>query len=111
MKNEKELIKLLEDNIEKAFPDLIKRYEKALLNFAYRMTGDMQGAQDIVQEVFFKFYIKFFEMLPIEYLTALLYRMTSNLSKNFVRDRSRKKEIALTVDSPTCSTRSPHRAG
>ena len=99
MSGEKEILKALQEDLNGAFADLIKFYENSLLNFAYRLTGDLQGAQDIVQEVFLKFYVKFDDLLPIEYLTALLYRMTSNLAKNYIRDRARKREVALAVDS------------
>jgi RNA polymerase sigma-70 factor (ECF subfamily) len=82
---------------------LIERFEKSLLSYAYRLTGDQQGAQDIVQVVFLKFYQKFWDMQPIEHLSALLYKMTGNLSKNFIRDKSRKKEISLNLDSSSTS--------
>ncbi len=103
MNNEKELIDLLKKDLVTSFPLLIERFEKSLMSYSYRLTGDLQGAQDIVQVVFFKFYQKFWNMQPIEHLSALLYKMTGNLSKNYIRDKSRKKEISLNLESSSTS--------
>ena len=101
MNSEKEILESLKNDLLNSFPILIERFENALLYYSYRLTGDLQGAQDIVQDVFLKFYQKFWELQPIGYLSALLYRMTGNLSKNYIRNKSRKKEIALTSGSST----------
>lgn len=38
----------------KAFEVLLKRHEKAVFNFCFRMVGDREGAHDATQEVFLK---------------------------------------------------------
>ena len=103
MNNEKDLLEALRNDLFNSFPLLIERFEQPLLSYAYKLTGDMQGAQDIVQVVFLKFYQKFWDMQPIGHMSALLYKMTGNLSKNYIRDKSRKKEISLNLESSSTS--------
>jgi hypothetical protein len=37
---------------ERAFQELVERYQTRLLNFIYRTIGDREKAEDLVQEVF-----------------------------------------------------------
>src|SRR5512134_3780392 len=41
---------------ERAFQELVDRYQTRLLNFIYRTIGDRERAEDLVQEVFIRVY-------------------------------------------------------
>ena len=41
---------------ERAFQELVERYQTRLLNFIYRTIGDREKAEDLVQEVFIRVY-------------------------------------------------------
>ena len=41
---------------ERAFEELVDRYQGRLLNFVYRTIGDRDRAEDLVQEVFIRVY-------------------------------------------------------
>src|SRR5436190_93747 len=41
---------------ERAFSELVERYQTRLLNFIYRTIGDREKAEDLVQEVFIRVY-------------------------------------------------------
>src|SRR5687768_12489703 len=41
---------------ERAFQELVERYQTRLLNFIYRTVGDRERAEDLVQEVFIRVY-------------------------------------------------------
>ena len=41
---------------ERAFQELVERYQGRLLNFVYRTVGDRERAEDLVQEVFVRVY-------------------------------------------------------
>src|SRR5215469_14999661 len=41
---------------ERAFEELVERYQVRLLNFVYRTIGDRERAEDLVQEVFIRVY-------------------------------------------------------
>ena len=44
------------DGEERAFAELVERYQTRLLNFIYRTIGDREKAEDLVQEVFIRVY-------------------------------------------------------
>jgi RNA polymerase sigma-70 factor (ECF subfamily) len=41
---------------QRAFGELVRRYDTRLLNFVYRTIGDRERAQDLVQETFVRVY-------------------------------------------------------
>src|SRR5438105_1014060 len=41
---------------ERAFKELVERYQTRLLNFIFRTIGDREKAEDLVQEVFIRVY-------------------------------------------------------
>jgi len=41
---------------ERAFQEIVERYQTRLLNFVYRTIGDREKAEDLVQEVFIRVY-------------------------------------------------------
>src|SRR5882672_5953619 len=80
-----------------AFEDLVKRYERAIVNFIYRMIGDYDQALDLAQEVFFKVYRSLGRFDPTYRFSTWLYRIASNRSI----DHLRKKNPALfSLDDP-----------
>ena len=51
-----EVVQASLDGDERAFGELVKRYDSRLLNFVYRTVGDRERAQDLVQETFVRVY-------------------------------------------------------
>ena len=47
-----ELIRAINAGRQELFQELVKRYEQSLYNFAYRMCGNVQDTEDVVQETF-----------------------------------------------------------
>lgn len=47
-----ELVQAINSGQHERFHELVKRYEQSLYNFGYRMCGDVQDTEDIVQETF-----------------------------------------------------------
>lgn len=89
---------------ESAFASLVREYQAMLLNYAYRLVGDRQLAEDLVQEVFIALYLELERLMPIRHLPALLLRMTTNRCLNAQRSRNRRKEVPLTTTLPGGST-------
>ncbi|MGI8858464.1 MAG: sigma-70 family RNA polymerase sigma factor [Thermomicrobiales bacterium] len=54
--NELQLIERAVAGDERAFADLVTRYQTAVYNLAYRMLGDAGEAEDAAQEVFLRIY-------------------------------------------------------
>ena len=73
----------------RAFEVLVDRYQVRLLNFVYRMIGDRERAEDLVQEAFLRVYRHLDRFDPARKFSTWLYTIASNLAKNELRNRSR----------------------
>ena len=74
---------------ERAFTELVERYQTRLLNFIYRTIGDRDRAEDLVQEVFIRVYRHLHRFDRSKKFSTWVYTIASNLSKNELRNRSR----------------------
>ena len=74
---------------ERAFEELVDRYQARLLNFVYRTVGDRERAEDLVQEVFIRVYRHLHRFDRSKKFSTWVYTIASNLAKNELRNRSR----------------------
>lgn len=74
---------------ERAFSELVERYQTRLLNFVYRTIGDRERAEDLVQEVFIRVYRHLHRFDRSKKFSTWAYTIASNLAKNELRNRSR----------------------
>src|SRR5438105_1043357 len=74
---------------ERAFSELVERYQTRLLNFVYRTIGDRERAEDLVQEVFIRVYRHLHRFDRSKKFSTWVYTIASNLAKNELRNRSR----------------------
>src|SRR2546430_15314929 len=74
---------------ERAFTELVERYQTRLLNFIYRTIGDRDRAEDLVQEVFIRVHRHLHRFDRSKKFSTWAYTIASNLAKNELRNRSR----------------------
>jgi RNA polymerase sigma-70 factor, ECF subfamily len=74
---------------ERAFSELVERYQTRLLNFIYRTIGDRDRAEDLVQEVFIRVHRHLHRFDRSKKFSTWAYTIASNLAKNELRNRSR----------------------
>ncbi|HEX3157802.1 MAG TPA: sigma-70 family RNA polymerase sigma factor [Gemmatimonadaceae bacterium] len=74
---------------ERAFQELVERYQTRLLNFVFRTIGDREKAEDLVQEVFIRVYRHLHRFDRSKKFSTWIYTIASNLAKNELRNRSR----------------------
>jgi RNA polymerase sigma-70 factor (ECF subfamily) len=90
-----------------AFGVLVERHSRALFRLAYRMTGNEQDAEDVVQESFLRAYRQLSKFDERASFGTWLYRITTNCSLDVVRSRRRRSEqlapAALEIEDPTLS--------
>jgi len=77
------------DGDQRAFGELVRRYDNRLLNFVYRTVGDRERAQDLVQETFVRVYRHLARFDQSKKFSTWIYTIASNLAKNELRNRSR----------------------
>src|SRR5438105_15826477 len=74
---------------ERAFQEIVERYQTRLLNFIYRTIGDRDRAEDLVQEVFIRVHRHLHRFDQSKKFSTWAYTIASNLAKNELRNRSR----------------------
>jgi RNA polymerase sigma-70 factor, ECF subfamily len=98
MDEDLEFVLLCRNGDVDAFEKLVEKYQKTMLNIAYRMTNDYEDACDIVQEAFLSAFksIKQFrgEARFSTWLTGILINHTKNRLKQ-VKNRSRNEGISI----------------
>ena len=87
-----------------AFEDIVRTYEKNVYNIALRMTGDREDALDISQEAFLKAYHSLPSFRGEGKFSVWLYRIVSNTCLDFLRSRSRRSEVSLSVEDENGET-------
>jgi len=77
------------DGDQRAFGELVRRYDSRLVNFVYRTIGDRERSQDLVQETFIRVYKHLHRFDQSKKFSTWIYTIASNLAKNELRNRSR----------------------
>jgi RNA polymerase sigma-70 factor, ECF subfamily len=84
-----------------AFEFLVKKYQKKMLNIAYRMTGDYEEACEIVQEAFLSAYLAIKKFREEARFATWLYGITVNHAKNRMKQtQSRSRYEVPSLDDP-----------
>jgi RNA polymerase sigma-70 factor (ECF subfamily) len=82
-----------------AFGVLVERHGRALFRLAFRMTGNEQDAEDVVQESFLRAYRQLSKFDDRAAFGTWLYRIAANYSLDLVRSRKRRSEHLVAADS------------
>ena len=83
-----------------AFSKIVARYQVRLLNFVYRMIGDRERAEDLVQEAFLRVYRHLDRFDRGRKFSTWIYTIASNLAKNELRNRSRSPLVTMEQARP-----------
>ena len=81
-----------------AFETLVLTYEKNVYNIALRMTGNSEDASDMTQEAFIKAYNSLQSFRGDSKFSVWLYRIATNVCLDFLRSRSRKPTVSLSME-------------
>ncbi len=73
---------------EDGFEELVRRYQRPITNYVFRMLNDYDSSLDVTQEVFIKVYNSL-ERYSSEYkFSTWLYRIAHNAAIDYIRRRS-----------------------
>jgi RNA polymerase sigma-70 factor, ECF subfamily len=78
-----------------AYRILVDRHSRSVFRLAYRMTGNEQDSEDVVQETFLRAYKQLHRYEARSSFATWLYRIAANYSLDLVRRKKRHGEIAL----------------
>ena len=98
-----------------AFRALVEQHSRSVFRLAYRMTGNEQDAEDVVQESFLRAYRQLGRFESRANFGTWLYRITANCAVDLMRskqarhDQSRAEPLDEASDQTTASGPDPER--
>ena len=99
MQEERDLILLAQNGDMNAFRKLVERHQKRILWLAFDLSGNMQDAEDISQEIFVKMFKSLKKFRGESKLSSWLYKITVNTWLNESRKGStRVKKMQEPLD-------------
>ena len=96
-KSDEALMLQLQAGDLRSFDILVKRWEKRLLNYCYRMVNDIVLAEDLRQEVFLRIYRSAKTYRPTAQFSTWMYRIATNLCLDTLAKQQRRKEIPMEI--------------
>ena len=89
------LVELVAHGDEDAFRLLVERHKSAAYNFFLRLSGSVEDAEDLTQELFLKIYGAASRYRPEAPFRAYLYRIASNMAMSHLRKRKLRQGVSL----------------
>ncbi|MBD0327634.1 MAG: sigma-70 family RNA polymerase sigma factor, partial [Pyrinomonadaceae bacterium] len=81
---------------EDGFEELVRRYQRPIAAYVYRMVGDYDSALDLTQEVFIKVYASL-ERYRSEYkFSTWIYKIAHNAAVDYLRRHSTREQSLVT---------------
>lgn len=80
-----ELISTALNGREESFEELVRRYQRPIVNYVYRMLGDYDASLDVTQEIFIKVYNSLSRYSSEYKFTTWLYRIAHNAAIDYMR--------------------------
>src|SRR5215213_3903145 len=73
---------------EDSFEELVRRYQRPITSYVYRMVGNYDASLDVTQEVFIKVYNSMTRYSSEYKFSTWLYRIAHNAAIDYIRRRS-----------------------
>jgi len=90
---DRDLVVSAANGVEGGFEELVRRYQRPISAYVYRMVGDYESALDLTQEIFIKIYGSLSRYRPEFKFSTWIYKIAHNaaidhLRRNSGRERS-----------------------
>ena len=92
---DEELISRFQNGDERAYVELVNRYKDRLLNFVFQFLGDIEQAEDVVQDTLLRLYEKKHYYKEIAKFSTWIYTIARNLANTELRKKKRRKTTYL----------------
>lgn len=88
---------------EDGFEELVRRYQRPIVSYVYRMVGDYDMALDLTQEVFIRIYGSLERYRPEYKFSTWIYRIAHNAAIDHLRRAggNRLEDLELEADGDT----------
>jgi RNA polymerase sigma-70 factor (ECF subfamily) len=89
---------------EDGFEELVRRYQRPIVAYVYRMVGDYDSALDLAQEVFIKVYNSLGRYRPEFKFSTWIYRIAHNAAIDHLRRQGAARIEEMEVEGPEGTT-------
>lgn len=93
---DEEIVEKIKGGAVELFEVIVKRYQRKLVNYIYRMINDFDSAMELCQEVFIKVFNSLDKYNPSYKFTTWIHRISSNATIDWMR---KKKIDAFSIDN------------
>jgi RNA polymerase sigma-70 factor (ECF subfamily) len=93
--SDKELMELIQAGDDKAFRELVLRFQDRLMNFVGRIVTDRETSEEIVQETFLRVFKQKMSYTPHFAVSTWIYTIALNLGRSELRKRKLRKFLSL----------------
>lgn len=90
-----DLVKIVRERDPQRYGEIIERYQGKLFAYLYRLVGEKEEAQDILQDVFIKAYRNLYSYDTERKFSSWIYRIAHNEAVNHIKRKSLKRFISL----------------
>jgi RNA polymerase sigma-70 factor, ECF subfamily len=89
--SDEDLMARVAEDDERAFPELVRRYQGRVTNLISRVLNDRESADDLAQEVFVRVFVHRRNYRRGSKFSTWLFTIAANLAKNEIRRRVRRR--------------------
>jgi RNA polymerase sigma-70 factor (ECF subfamily) len=89
--SDEDLMARVAEEDERAFPELVRRYQGRVMNLIGRVLNDRECADDLAQEVFVRVFVHRRNYRRGSKFSTWLFTIAANLAKNEIRRRVRRR--------------------
>ena len=89
--SDEDLMARVAEEDERAFPELVRRYQGRVTNLVSRVLNDRECADDLAQEVFVRVFVHRRNYRRGSKFSTWLFTIAANLAKNEIRRRVRRR--------------------
>lgn len=100
-----ELVTAAKAGDRKAFEELVRATHADTYTLAYRLTGNEEDAQDVMQEAYFRAWKGLKRYRGDAAFTTWMYRITANCASSHLSRRTRHRHDSLADDHPLADER------
>lgn len=105
---DEDLMEYFQEGEERAFNELVKRYQDRLHNFLYRYTHNHQDCEDLVQETFLRVHKSKHSYERIAKFSTWMYTIALNLAKSLYKKKQRMYKVSIHKDESDPDDREMH---
>src|SRR6476659_4348173 len=95
--SDRELVAIAVNGIDGSFEELVRRYQRPISAYVYRMVGNYESALDLTQEIFIKVYNSLSRYRPEFKFSTWIYKIAHNAAVDHLRRSSTREQSLITA--------------